>query len=197
MIPKIIWTIWVGDAEIPAWVQDCIKTHWLEGYEHRFINSENCYKNKYVTECLEAKKWAKAADYLRIYYLYNHGGIYLDSDVTVLPGKNFDAFLGDIIFCGKEENEFASNAIIGAEEGHPMLAEYLRIVETNFIGSGDLVFQPGMYLWTELTKFSKYTPEVTIYPPGYFLPFNHHMNRLLLTDNSVCIHHFNKSWVPK
>lgn len=196
MIPKIIWTIWVGDAEIPTWVQDCIKTHWIEGYEHRFINSENCYKDApYVRECLEAKKWAKAADYLRIYYLYNYGGVYLDSDVTVLPGKNFDSFLGDTIFCGLEENGFASNAIIGSVPEHPLMETYLRGVETNFIGSGDMVFQPGMYYWTEMVKFSDHRNDVVKYPPEYFLPYNHHMDRLKLTENSVCIHHFNKSWL--
>ena len=45
----------------------------------------------YVKEAFEARKWAFAADYIRMYALYTQGGIYLDSDVVLL--KKFDDFL--------------------------------------------------------------------------------------------------------
>lgn len=38
----------------------------------------------YVQEAVKARKWAFAADYIRMYALYTEGGIYLDSDVKIL-----------------------------------------------------------------------------------------------------------------
>ena len=45
----------------------------------------------YVEQAIKARKWAFAADYVRLYALYTEGGIYLDSDVEVF--KRFDYFL--------------------------------------------------------------------------------------------------------
>lgn len=192
MIPKRIFTIWLNESDVlPELEQRCIKTHDLPGYDHQIITLKNCFRNThYIQECLSAKNWAKATDYLRMWYLRRSGGIYLDADVEVL--KPFDPLLKDAIFVGREENNFISNAIIGSVGGHHTLSDYLGKVERNFIGSGDLIFQPGMFLWTEIVH---YTPEVKIYPPEYFLPYNHHNNKLNLTPNSYCIHHFSKSWV--
>lgn len=198
MIPKVIFTIWLSESPArPELIEKCIKTHDLEGYEHRLIELDQAkaiaevHGKRYLKECLETKQWAKAADYLRIWLLAFSGGVYLDADVEILDGKNFDAFLADEIFCGEEENGFVSNAIIGSIPSHPILLDYLGKVDRNFIGSGDLVFQPGMFLWTEIVKED---PRVNIYAPDYFLPYNHHLDRLALTERSITVHHFSRSW---
>ncbi len=54
----------------------------------------------YVREAFEARKWAFAADYIRMYALYTEGGIYLDSDVKIL--KPFDDFLDNSFFSSME-----------------------------------------------------------------------------------------------
>lgn len=54
----------------------------------------------YVKEAFEARKWAFAADYIRMYALYTEGGIYLDSDVILL--KKFDEFLDNSFFSSME-----------------------------------------------------------------------------------------------
>ena len=56
--------------------------------------------SNYVQEAVKAKKWAFAADYIRMYALYKEGGIYLDSDVKVL--KSFDPFLHHRFFSSME-----------------------------------------------------------------------------------------------
>ncbi len=191
-IPKIIWTIWLG-GEMPEWIKECVATHDIPGYEHRLITDANTVMfHKYVQDCIESRKYAKAADFLRIWYLEQKGGIYLDADVKVIEGKNFNDLLDLEMFVGEEENGFVSNAIIGSRAHHPILQDYLGKVQRNFIGSGDLVFQPGMFLWTEIVKYSL---GVKIFAPDVFLPYNHHMDRLLLTENSRTIHYFNKSWI--
>lgn len=194
MIPKKIWTIWLNDdLKIPDWIFQCIESQKIPGYEHELItlnNFPNC-NVKYLNECIEAKKWAKAADYLRIWILEKEGGIYLDADVEMVEGKNFDDLLNNWMFVGREKNNFVSNAIIGAEAHHPILQDYLELVEQNFIGSGELVYQPGMYLFTELVHNSL---EVKVYPPEYFLPYDWQTDVMEPTENTRCIHFFNKSW---
>ena len=45
----------------------------------------------WVSQAFNNKKYAFAADYIRLYAVYKEGGFYLDSDVEVL--KSFDPFL--------------------------------------------------------------------------------------------------------
>lgn len=54
----------------------------------------------YVRQAYDCRKWAFAADYIRLYALYNEGGIYLDSDVMV--HKRFDDFLNHRFFTAME-----------------------------------------------------------------------------------------------
>ena len=39
--------------------------------------------NNFVKEAYRHKKYAFVADYVRLYVLYNEGGIYMDTDVKV------------------------------------------------------------------------------------------------------------------
>lgn len=196
MIPRRIISIWLSESEeLPPLIQKCLPTLDVPGYERVHITLENCFRGtKYIQECLEAKLWAKAADYLRIHYLNELGGIYTDSDCELIPGKNFDALLGNAMFVGREKNNYVSNAIIGAEAGHPILADYLRTVERNFIGSGDLIFGPGMLLFNEKIQF-KPLGEVTIYPPHLFLPYDHQTGEMCRNEETILTHWFNKSWI--
>ena len=190
-IPKNLITIWIG-GEMPQVVRECEKSHYLSGYNRIHINNDNYYHCKYVDECVAAGKFGKACDYLRMYYLDVYGGIYIDMDTKII--KPFDDVLDNVMFTCEEENQFIANGIIGSVADHPMIKEYIRIVETNFIGGGDLVFQPGMYLWTELVKYSKWSPDVKIYPADWFLPYNHQNKQTNITENTHTYHYYLKSW---
>ncbi len=54
----------------------------------------------YVREACAARRWAFAADYIRLWALYHYGGIYLDSDVFV--HRSLDPFLEHRCFSSKE-----------------------------------------------------------------------------------------------
>jgi hypothetical protein len=56
--------------------------------------------NAFVSEAFGARKWAFAADYIRLHALFNFGGIYLDTDVIVK--KRFDDFLQHGFFSSME-----------------------------------------------------------------------------------------------
>lgn len=95
MIPKKIHYCWLSNDPLPEKIQMCIAT-WkqvMPDYEIKLWNTENFNVSsvQYVKEAFDNRKWAFAADYIRLYALYTEGGFYLDSDVEVL--KPFDDFL--------------------------------------------------------------------------------------------------------
>lgn len=212
-IPSIIWTIWLNDQPIPEDLQKMIDSHKLDGFEHRMITLENCDRSsKYVQDCLsrnDVKGWVKASDYLRLLYLYNEGGIYVDAATDIL--KPFDLeLLSCHLFACREDNGFMANGIIGAEPGHPVLKACLDKMDT-FDGTDDFVFEYGMETWTkEMDAFGAYSwpindagiahPEdeankARIYTPEYFLPYNHQTGITNITENSYMIHRYLKSWL--
>lgn len=155
MIPKIIHYCWLSNDPIPTEAQECIKS-WkshLPDWQIKLWNMENFDVNSvpFVAEAVAARKWAFAADYIRVFALYHEGGVYLDSDVLVRKSLDFArnnrAFSAIEFFpqlaeaaineglVDLEGNKLQSDAtihgiqiqaaILGAEKGHPFFKECL------------------------------------------------------------------------
>ena len=106
MIPKKIHLCWFGNGKMDETVQNCIKS-WKEklpDYEIKIWNEENFDINisKYTKDAYKAEKWAFVSDYVRLWVLYNEGGIYLDSDVEII--KSLDELLYNKVFWGLRIN---------------------------------------------------------------------------------------------
>lgn len=135
MIPKKIHFCWLSGDPFPPKIKRCMET-WqkvLPDYEIKLWNTENFDVNSvpYVREAYENRKWAFAADYIRIYAMYTEGGIYLDSDVKIL--KSFDDFLSHSFFSSMEyhptqiERDGAANLINDA--GHRIADDYVSGIQ--------------------------------------------------------------------
>ena len=106
MIPKIIHYCWFGRGEKPELVQRCIQSWRKFCPDYEIVewneNNFNTSCNRWCKEAYEFKKWAFVSDYARLKAVYDHGGIYLDTDVelkSVLPkellkNKSFFFFEG-------------------------------------------------------------------------------------------------------
>src|SRR5690606_40794226 len=95
MIPKKIHFCWLSGDEYPDLIKKCVNT-WKEKLpDYEFIlwdtNRFDLDSNIWVKQAFETKKYAFAADYIRLYAVYNYGGIYLDTDVEVI--KSFEDLL--------------------------------------------------------------------------------------------------------
>lgn len=199
MVPKKIFTIWLG-SEIPEEMKGWIETQKLPGYEHKIITLDNCFKDaKYIQECLtsphEKKKWVKLSDFLRIYYLLTEGGIYLDSDVEILPGKNFDSLLDNRIFTAREKNGFLGTSVIGGEPKHPFFLQVMEKMITSFKGDDDLVFQSGMETFSLGHRDGFNIDGFKVLEPEIFFPYNHQENTVNVRPDTITYHHFKKSWL--
>lgn len=188
--------MWIGTS-MPDLVKECVATHKLDGYEHLWIDNSSPHEFdcQYLDECVSAGLWGKASDFLRMAALEKYGGIYLDADMKVL--KPFDDLLNDELFVCEERNYFIANSIVGSIPHHPLIQDYLGKLQRNFRGSGELVFQPGMGLWTEIIKQGPWLDKIKVYTPEWFLPYDHQSGETKITENTRTIHYYLKSWIPK
>lgn len=219
MIDKRIFTAWLSfDGKIPPLIQRCIQSQKINGYEHVIITLENCFRgSRYVNEALAKAeylfkngdlnhtKWlVKASDWLRCWHVCENSGIYLDADMEVLPGKNFDDMLSHRFFTSDEPYGMSANAGFGSEKDHPFLKEYMRRVEDNFKGDGDMVFDPGIRAWADLEWISGGKDwGMVSYDTDVFFPYKHHGGDvdkdikeldIKITPNTRVFHHFYGSW---
>lgn len=204
MIPKIIHFTWFSNDPYPDTVKRCMETwkEFLPDYEfiHWDMEKISGIDNNFLKQALEMKKWAFAADYVRLYALVNHGGIYIDTDVLVY--KNFDELLTNTAFIGRENSfhlqgrrgvRYLTSHFMGGEKGHPFFKACLDYyTDRNFILSRqewlpanlkfDLTILPEIQY--EIAKTQGYDPSekvkgtqlldngLAVYPFQYFDSFD-------------------------
>ena len=104
MIPKVIHYCWLSGDKMPEDTIKCIESWKKIMPEYKLIlwdkNKFDINSIVFTQEACEVKKWAFAADYIRIYALYTEGGIYMDTDVYVK--KSFDDLLNNDFFTSLE-----------------------------------------------------------------------------------------------
>lgn len=132
MIPKIIHYTWFSGEEYPTQIKECIDSwhKYMPEYDYCLWDYDRVrdIDFPFLREALQMKKWAFAADLVRLYAVYNYGGIYLDTDVEVL--KSFDSLLDNKAFIGREGSiclpnlrrrgfsRYLTSHCFGAEKGH-------------------------------------------------------------------------------
>ena len=73
--------------------------------------------------------WAYVSDFIRLYTLYENGGIYFDTDVSVV--QNMDNLLKEPAFVGMQSSsidgygDYVEPAILGAQKGNKFLEQVL------------------------------------------------------------------------
>lgn len=191
MIPKIIHYCWFSkdkNKELPKAVQRSIES-WkriLPDYEIRLWNEETFDVNSvpWVKECYECgcASYAYLVDYVRLYVLYNYGGIYLDADQMVT--KSLDPFLDNKMFVGMINPGEIGWGLIGAEKGNPTIKALLDKMENKHYikRDGSLNICNNIYATTAGVKeIYDFSPDVnllqkfdglTIYPKMYFYPID-------------------------
>ena len=208
MIPKRIHYCWFGRNEKPELAVKCIESwkKYLPDYEIKEWNEDNfdVSMNTYVKQAYETRKYAFVTDYVRLYALYNEGGVYMDTDVEVL--KSYDPFLSHNAFSGFENNGYVPTGMMAAEKGSlwakELLDDYNDRSFINTDGSLDLTTNTATITDYMIRKglirnntFQDFPGLCTMYPSEYFCPKDHATGEIKITSNTVCIHHFAGSWL--
>lgn len=212
MIPKIIHLCWLSGDPFPEDIQRCIDSWkmYLSGYEIWLWDTKRFDINSTVwtKQAFEVKKYAFAADYIRLYALYNYGGIYLDSDVLVY--KSFDDLLHLPYFIGQEYTGSIEPAVIGAEPKMPWIKDVLdRYDDRAFVktdGNYDMITLPEVFFQILIPKykFSKIDKvvdykwdgkNIMLFHKDFFNSRNSIGSRQ--THRSYCTHNFAGTWTIK
>jgi mannosyltransferase OCH1-like enzyme len=107
-IPKKIHYCWLSGEKMSDDALKCIDSWKQKMPEYELVlwdkNKFNITSVEFVKEAYNARKWACASDYIRLYAIYTEGGIYLDSDVYVI--KSFNDFLENGFFTSVEYHKY-------------------------------------------------------------------------------------------
>lgn len=218
MIPKIIHFCWLSNDEFPPLIAKAMTT-WKEklpDYEfvHWDTNKFDLESNIWVKQAFETKKYAFAADYIRLYAVYHYGGIYLDTDVEVL--KSFNDLIERPYIAGAEIESVIEAGVFGAEKNTPWVKQCLDYYDgktfVNSDGSYNTLTLPRIMMQqiTQTHTVKELPPEqitvndqiqnkdtLYLFPKDYFCAKNHGTGQLENTKNTYTIHHFAMSWLPK
>lgn len=207
MIPKIIHYCWFGRGEMPELAIKCIESwhKYMPDYQYKLWNEDNfdINSNQYVKEAYEARKFAFVTDYVRLYALYNEGGIYMDTDVEVL--KPYDDLLELTAFTGYEGSKYLPpvTGTMASEAGGEWVKEQLEVYnDIHFIKpDGTLDTTTNTVRISELMKVGGFIQNgekqeykgMTIFPVNYFCP-RQTTGEILIDGNTYCDHHFMGTW---
>ena len=207
-IPKKIHYCWMGGNPKPESVLKCINSwkKYCPDYEIIEWNESNIdvTMNTYTKQAYESKAWGFVPDYLRLWIIYHHGGIYLDTDVQII--RNFDSLLDKSGFVGFEDDEHINLGHgFGAEPKNHVIGNHLRIYdELKFINEdGSLNRTPSPVYTTQFMNefgFLRNTDKPQeienfwCFPPEYFCPKSFKTGMMKITKDTYSIHQFDASW---
>ncbi len=213
MIPKVIHYCWFGHGPMPALAQKCIASwrKYLPDYEVKEWNEDNFDVNAvpYTREAYAARKFAFVSDYARFKILYEHGGLYFDTDVEVIRPMDDIVARGPFMGCerdgeGATSPDVAPGLGLGVNPGLGLYGEILEMYDgLHFRHSdGSLNFKTVVEYTTEVlnrhglrnTNDIQEVAGVWIYPKEYFCPINYDTKVCTITANTRSIHHYAASW---
>lgn len=218
MIPKIIHYCWLSNNPIPNSLQEYMKSwkKFLPDYEFMLWNFDRFNKKSstWVQEAFEKKKYAFAADYIRLYAVYNYGGFYLDMDVEVL--KPFEDLLNlKTAICWQDRGDGFEAACFGAEKESSWTKECLKYYKNRhfILPDGKIDLKPLPNIMEDTLRANGYSIEssssieeclkkekdntLMVLPNSFFSPKSYQTGIITKTEQTYSIHHFAASWVNK
>ena len=206
-IPKVIHYCWFGRGKMPALAEKCIRSwqKFCPDYEIICWNEDNfdISQNQYAQEAYEAKKWAFVSDYVRLKVIYDHGGIYMDTDVELL--KPLDGLLVGAGYMGFDDlGKIATGVGFGCEKGNALICALLADYDDiHFLlpdGSYDMTPCPDRNTQTmqrlgmDANNQDQVFMGIRMLPVDYLCPMEYYSGKKTITKNTYSIHHFSASW---
>jgi len=209
-IPKKVHIVWLG-GELSSDYRDLLEKNKtiLKDYEFIIWNDDNVKElikehriQKYIEESISMgkKKYAFAADAIKLIALEKFGGWALDADVEIFktldPFLNYNWVTSFERCCGADMPYLqAVTAVWGAIPEHMFTKQLIKIYEINSTEAmhskpnshwiSDLLYSKGLKRINLKQRMEEY--DLDIYPSEYFcVPFHE--------ENTYAQHLFNGSW---
>ncbi len=223
MIPKIIHYCWLSNEPIPQKLLDYMQS-WrnvLPDYDFMLWNFDRFDKESslWVKQAFDNKKYAFAADFIRLFALYNYGGIYLDMDVEVL--KDFAPLLELKSFLCWQNASVSSDlpspglevAVMGVEKGCSWIKLCLdRYNNRPFVNEHGFDMKALPHVVESVLRENNIPLHtvrdidcakmfedsgIPVFTWDFFSPKSFNTGIVETTKNTYCIHHFSGSWCKK
>lgn len=210
MIPHVINYCWFGDGKLSDLNKKCINSWYKKCPNYKIIkwdesNYDLSKAPKFVQDAYKNKKWAFVSDYVRLDVIYQHGGVYLDTDVELI--KNLDNLLEkSSAYMGFENDKYVNSGLgFGAEAHNSIIKEMLEYYDDLKFRLDNLDNLACPIINTKILKRYGLALEntlqelngMTIYPTEYFCPKNIYTGKLHITKNTISIHQYFASWMDK
>lgn len=180
----------------------------------------------YTREAYACKKWAFVSDYARFWILYNYGGVYFDTDVELIASiddlieqgpfmgleqeTNFKLYIQKSKFAVASGLDLLVNPGLGLSV-NPGFGLYKKILEyynkehfykANGAYNMATVVDRVSYLLSHypikyIDKDKAEIAGIYIYNKEFFCPIDYITGKLMITDKTVSIHHFEGSWLSE
>lgn len=210
LIPQKIHYCWFGEKQLPDFLQKCIQSWSVLCPEYEIVEwNEKNYdvnRHKFTKEAYEQSKYGFVTDMARLDILYENGGIYLDTDVTLV--KNLDDCLYQSGFIGVEKwGNVNTGGGCGFIKNHPMLRKIIEYrdqfsfvmedgslnVETN----GVYETRPFLEAGFKPNNTLQFIDGVTVYPSYINHPYDYMSCEMQKKESTVSIHHFYGGWLEE
>lgn len=210
VIPKILHYCWFGPKIMPVFLKECVDGWRKKCPDYEIIqwNEKNfeVSKYRYTHQAFENGKYGFVTDVARLDILYQHGGVYMDTDVKLL--KSLDELLYQKGFVGVEKwGNINTGGGIGVVPHHPMIQEMLNErlgvsflrndgsfnMETNGLYETKPFIRHGMRIDNTLQIING----ITVYPSSVFHPYDYISCEEKIEDNTISIHYFYGGWMDE
>lgn len=215
MIPKIIHYCWLSGDPFPDTIKKCMETWKKKLPDYEFIlwdtNRFDINSSIWVKQAFEAKKYAFAADYIRLYAVYNYGGIYLDTDVEVI--KSYNSLLHLDYFIGCESKDLSLEpATFGASPKCKWVKQCLDYYNDRFFvlenGKYDMEVLPCIMknvlnpiyhfsLIQSIPDLYSINTNLYVFDKDFFCPKSYSSRIIQKTPNTFSIHQYTTTWKNK
>ena len=199
-IPRVFHQVWINDRdpELPA-LSRRYRDRWLElhpGWEYRLWKLDNLDFARRRPELIaQCSHYAQMADILRLEVLYQHGGVYLDTDFEAL--RPIDAIVGSSgghLLCS-EDGAHISTGIIGARPYSPLIARLLDALPER-LGVHAVNVETGPVFVTRELLSGGFDSDVRLAPSRWFYPYSwdepHRANETF--PEAYAVHRWAHSW---
>jgi len=204
---KYIHYCWFGSKEMDLTIVCCLQSwqKFFPEYEIMLWNENNFDVNSiaYTQEAYCKGKYAFVTDYVRLYALYQFGGIYFDTDYEVL--RPFQDLIKNDLLLGFEMPDKLLMAMLAAPPKHSLIKEMLeQYKDIHFINSdgscdettnvdrlGNWITKKGILLNNTFQKIDG----CRIFPTEYFSPLNFDTGELSVSHKTRGIHTYSGSWL--
>lgn len=216
MIPKLLHYIWLGNEKTPN-VLKCIDSfhEYMSDYEITEWNESNIDTSQFTAELKKLydksyndSKFAFCSDIARLYILKQFGGVYVDTDVEFIKHLPDEILNDNFISRINPQKTVCNGCIWGCHKDDRFVTATIRWFDETLKRFPNLYGKRWIYN-TIIRQFFEFMGDTfddttivdffdyKIYPTEYFCPKNLLTNDIVLTPNSVSIHHYDSSWLNK